>query len=73
MGSSATRKRVDVRRLEVKCTSQKIGYATKDHALDACEGQMHRGLVEPGSHVMPYLCWTCGEWHIRNQRIVFKD
>ena len=51
----------------------KIGYATRVAALDACESQMDAGRVEPGCHVMPYRCDVCGEWHTRNQRIVFTE
>jgi len=71
MGSTATRKRIDPRRLEVKCETHKIGYATRDAALDACEGQMTRGSVEPGCHIEPYRCDSCGDWHTRNRRITF--
>jgi hypothetical protein len=72
MGSNPTRQRLRVDRGVRKCSTFKIGFATRDEALDAAERQMEAGRVSPGCHLMPYLCDRgCGEWHIRNQRIVF--
>ena len=73
MASSATRLHVRVDRLTRKCETMKIGYPTRDDALEACEGQMRAGRVDPGCHVMPYRCDQCGAWHTRNQRIVFTE
>ena len=73
MASHATRLHMRVDRLTRKCETLKIGYLTRDDALDACEGQMLAGRVSPGCHIMPYRCELCGEWHTRNQRIVFTE
>jgi len=54
-----------------KCVTLKIGHPTRAEALDACEAMMDAGRVEPGCHLTPYACDDCGEWHIRNRRIVF--
>ena len=57
-----------------KCAATlKIGHPTREAALTACEAMMLAGRVEPGCHVMPYRCDDCGEWHTRNQRIVFTE
>jgi hypothetical protein len=70
VASRATRYHVRVDRLTRKCQTEKIGYATRAAALDACESQMNADKVEPGCHIMPYACDQCGAWHVRNQRIV---
>lgn len=54
-----------------KCVSQKVGYATKDEALDAAERMMELGKVRPGCHITPYLCSDCAEWHVSNRVIVW--
>jgi len=71
MASRPTRRRMRVTDVDFrKCASQKIGYATKDAALDAAEATMRRGNVQPGCHLTPYLCDACGEWHIYNRQVV---
>ena len=72
MASRPTRSKVRVDRLRVKCPTGKIGYATRPEALDGAESAMDAGKVQTGCHLKPYLCdRECGEWHIRNERIVF--
>lgn len=71
MASDPTRMSVRVDRLSRKCETLKISYATRAEALDGCEQAMEADRVHPGCHLMPYECDACGEWHIRNHRIVF--
>lgn len=71
MASSPSRLHVDPRRIQVKCVTQKHGYATREEALDGCERSMEAGKVKPGCHLTPYLCDECGEWHSYNRIIVF--
>jgi hypothetical protein len=74
MASYPTRHHMRGDQVARKCaTTLKIGYADRAAALDACEATMRAGRVEPGCHVMPYRCDDCGEWHTRNQRIVFTE
>lgn len=70
MASSATRQRLDVTRCR-KCLSFKIGYRTRDEALDVAERMMEQGFVKPGCHITPYHCSLCDEWHVANRQIVF--
>ena len=71
MASSPTRLHVDVNSSGFrKCESQKIGYATKEKALDVAEQMMELGKVNPGCHITPYECETCGEWHVANRVII---
>ncbi len=71
VASKPTRQKVRVDRLMRKCATFKVGYRTRNDGLDAAERGMEAGRVEAGCHLMPYECERCGEWHIRNQRIVF--
>ncbi len=71
MASRATRLKVRPDRLDVKCVTLKIGHATRALALDAAEAGMLAGAVQTGCHLMPYACDRCGQWHVRNERIVF--
>lgn len=52
------------------CVTEKLGYATRAEALEACEVLMLKGLVSPGCHQTPYACGECGAWHTFNRRIV---
>ena len=70
MASTPTRKHLSIPRMHGKCVTFKMGYASREDALDGCERSMDQGLVSPGCHLMPYACDQCGEWHIRNVRIV---
>lgn len=71
MASRPTRRRVYPREVGFrKCTSQKVGYSTKVEALDAAELQMLEGKVQPGCHIVPYLCRVCHEWHTANRVLV---
>ena len=56
-----------------RCTSQKLGFATKDEALDTAERMMERGAVNPGCHITPYECRDCRQWHVYNRRIVWSS
>jgi hypothetical protein len=73
MASRPTRQRIRGERLARKCETLKVGHASREAALDAAEAQMREGRVDPGCHVMPYACARCGEWHLRNERIVFSE
>jgi hypothetical protein len=70
VASHPTRQHLRVDRLAVKCVTFKVGYATEHEAFEGAERTMLAGKVAPGCHIMPYLCADCGEWHVRNQRIV---
>ena len=69
MASRQTRGKVDLLRMR-RCASGKVGWVTRDEALDAAELMMLNGHVEAGCHIMPYQCETCRQWHIGNRRIV---
>lgn len=56
-----------------RCVSQKIGFPTYGAALDAAERLMLQGRVNPGCHITPYACESCGEWHVANRIIVPMD
>ncbi len=73
MASRPTRQHIDVARMIVKCETMKVGYETRAEALDGAESGMDAGKVDPGCHLTPYACELCGEWHVRNRRIVFLD
>ena len=68
MASSPTRKHV--RKIDVRCETQKICHETKEAALDVAEMMMLQDKVEPGCHITPYECADCGFWHVANRRIV---
>jgi hypothetical protein len=68
MASSHTRLRL--RRVQRRCESQKVSYATYEEALDAAEHMMGKGLVDPGCHITPYQCDRCSQWHVANRVIV---
>jgi hypothetical protein len=71
MASYPTRQHVNIASLGFRrCVSQKVGYATKELALDAAERQMASGKVNPGCHICPYVCLECGEWHCANRVLV---
>ncbi len=71
MASTPTRKRIDPDDLAIKCeASLKVGYQTRQQALDGAERAMDAGRVSPGCHLTPYLCDDCGEYHVHNRRIV---
>ena len=70
MASRPTRQRLDPNRLERKCETQKVGYRTRAAALTAAERMMDAGRVQPGCHITPYLCRSCGEYHNANKVIV---
>lgn len=71
MASSSTRLHVPIAHRHLrKCPSEKIGYPHKGAALDAAEVMMRQDRVNPGCHITPYSCDECGEWHVRNRRIV---
>jgi hypothetical protein len=70
MASSPSRMRVRVDRLMRRCSTFKVGYATRAEALDACEAGMLAGRVSPGCHLMPYACDLCSQWHMRNVQVV---
>lgn len=69
MASSPTRKHFDVSDRLPHCSSAKLGYGTRDDALDAAEEMMRRDMVKRGCHITPYLC-ECGWWHVFNRLIV---
>jgi len=72
MASYPTRKQVNQRASSFRrCPTQKVGYATKDLALNAAERLMETGKVRPGCHITPYECDQCPEWHVANRIIVF--
>lgn len=70
MASRPTRQRLRGDQIRRRCETFKVGFATREDALAGCEQAMDKGLVSPGCHLMPYLCDRCGEWHMRNHRIV---
>lgn len=70
MASRPTRRHFDVARLSRKCGTHKVGYQDKAQALEGAERGMLAGRVDPGCHLTPYRCGECGEWHVRNRRIV---
>lgn len=74
MASRATRTRIRgdsnlFQRLRL-CQSQKVGYRTRQEALDQAEQMMAADHVQPGCHITPYACQDCGAWHVANRRIV---
>lgn len=74
VASSPTRQHIDLRDLGGavrRCSTQKIGYRTRDDALTAAERMMEAGKVRPGCHMTPYVCEECGEFHVANRIIVF--
>jgi len=74
MATHATRLRMRGGHLPTRrCQTLKVGHATRLEALEAAERMMAAGHVSPGCHVMPYRCEACGQWHTRNQRIVFTE
>ncbi len=70
MASKPTRLSLRTDKLDVTCETGKVSYATRDRALDGAERAMEAGRVDPGCHLTPYLCGDCGDWHVRNRRIV---
>lgn len=72
MSSSPTGLRINIDTLTRQCESQKVCYADRDLALEAAEGVMEKGRIDPGFHIMTYACDRCGYWHLYNQRIVDK-
>lgn len=72
MAAKPTRLRINVAKQYLqRCTTDKRGMPTKAEALDVAEQMMHEGRVNVGCHITPYLCATCGEWHVANRHIVF--
>ena len=71
MASRPTRLSITDKSLHVRCETFKVGYASYHEALDGAERAMEQDRVNPGCHLMPYYCERCGEWHTRNQKIVF--
>jgi hypothetical protein len=57
----------------LRCSSLKMGHASYDQAHRVAENMMTLDKVMPGCHLMPYLCTECGEWHVANKRIVFRE
>lgn len=71
MASSPTRQSIDCEHGRfARCTSVKIGYTTRELALDAAEEMMQADMVKRGCHITPYLCDDCHEWHVYNRLIV---
>lgn len=71
MASRQTRHRVDLQTFTRTCETHKVAYATKAEALDGAERLMQMGHVLPGCHITPYVCRSCGRWHVYNRQIVF--
>jgi hypothetical protein len=69
-GPKSGRHRVDPKKIERRCESQKVCFPDKEKALAASEQQMLQGRVLPGCHIMPYRCDRCGSWHLANHIIV---
>ena len=70
MASRPTRQRLNPAQIERRCVTQKVAFGSAEEAWTASERMMEANRVKPGCHIVPYVCLTCGAWHLANKVIV---